>query len=108
MPVSFRPAARDDVLRQFLYYLDEVGDPSLAQRFLDAVETATVPLAEQPRIGAPQSLKDPQLRALRAWPIPGFEEIWCYYLEHDDDVEIVRVLHSKRDIISLLKEEPGG
>ena len=52
MPVTVRPTARADVLRQLLYCLDEVGEPAFARRFLDPEEAATVPLGAQTRIGA--------------------------------------------------------
>jgi len=42
MPVSFRPAARADLLRQFEYFL-EVANAELAHRFLGAVEAAVPP-----------------------------------------------------------------
>jgi len=36
------PAARDDILRQFRYYLVEQDKPKVAERFLSAVRRAMV------------------------------------------------------------------
>ena len=104
MPVSFRPAARADLLRQFEYFL-EVANAELAHRFLDAVEAAALRLSEHPRIGALQGSKHPLLQGVRAWPIPEFEDILCFYVDHEADVEVLRVLHGRRDIVNLLLEE---
>jgi len=61
MPVSFRPAARADLLRQFEYFL-EVANAELAHRFLDAVEAAALRLSEHPRIGALQDPSTPSCK----------------------------------------------
>lgn len=104
--VVFRPRARQDLLDHALW-LGE-ADPRTAERFLHAAEGAFVRLQEHPQIGSPRILAHPQLRELRMWPIPGFERILIFYLAQSSQVEVVRVLHAARDILSILRQEPGS
>lgn len=100
------PAAREDILAQFRYYALDQGVPDVGYRFLDAVEAAIARIGEMPAIGAPQHFETPALAGVRAWPVPGFEDIRLYYLETADALLIVRVLHDKRDVRQILQGEP--
>ena len=60
-------------------------------------------MGERPGIGAPQHSKHPALAHLRVWPIKGFPDMDYYYLDISQAVDVVRVLHSKRDVIALLR-----
>jgi toxin ParE1/3/4 len=100
-----RSAARDDILRQFRYYLIEQKVPDVALRFLAAAEEAIRAVANDPGIGSPRLFPDAKLTGLRSWPVPGFEDIRVYYLEQADTVRIVRVLHGKRDVRRILRRE---
>jgi plasmid stabilization system protein ParE len=102
--VCFRTAAREDILRQFRYYLIEKDIPDVARRFLDAVESAVDLLCRTQGIGAPKQIANPLLAGLRSWPIPGFPAVRLYYIYADNELRIVRVLHGKRDIHPLLEE----
>jgi len=97
------PAARDDILRQFRYYLVEQDKPKVAERFLSAARRTTV--HPDPQGGAPKRLSREALRGLRSWPVKGFEDVRVYYLAHEGAVRVVRVLHGKRDINNLLEKE---
>lgn len=100
----FRAAAREDILRQFRYYLIEKEIPEVARRFLDAVESAVDTLCRTPGIGASKQLANPLLAGLRSWPIPGFPLVRVYYIYAGNELRVVRVLHGKRDIQRLLEE----
>ncbi len=102
MKSVIRPAARRDILNQFLYLIKE-NVPHVAERFIDAVDATIAKLAKRPRIGAPKHLKDPRLHGLRSWPVSGFEAVRIYYLASEDVLRVVRVLHGKRDIDRLLR-----
>lgn len=102
--VSFRTAAREDILRQFRYYLVEKNVPDVAGRFLDAVKSAVDMLRRTPGIGSPKHLANPLLAGLRSWPVPGFPSVRVYYIYAGDELRVVRVLHGKRDIHPLLEE----
>jgi toxin ParE1/3/4 len=101
-----RPAARDDILRQYRYYLIEENSPIAAERFLKAVKTAIVQVCKRPGLGVPITLSNPRLAGLRSWPVAGFPVIRVYYLVSENLVRVVRVLHGKRDISTVLENEP--
>ena len=48
---------------------------------------------------------DARLKALRSWPVAGFEAIRIYFLLENDRMEVIRILHSKRDVRSILERE---
>jgi hypothetical protein len=42
---------------------------------------------------------------LRSWPVKGFEAIRIYYVEDPGSLRVVRILHGKRDVRRILKQE---
>jgi len=98
-----RPAARNDILRQYEYYVLE-GVPDIAVRFFDAVHESISHICQMPTIGAPKQLINPKLPGLRVWPVTEFEDIRIYYLTGNEEIKIIRVLHGRRDIINILEE----
>jgi len=42
------------------------------------------------------------LQNLRSWPVAGFEVIRIYYLVDHEVIHVIRVLHGKRDLKSIL------
>jgi toxin ParE1/3/4 len=105
--IYIRTAAREDILRQYSYYLIEKDAARAAERFLDAAQSAIEMLCRMPGAGTFKILENPSLRGLRSWPIHGFPAMRIYYIHSEDDLRIVRVLHGKRDINPLLEEESG-
>jgi toxin ParE1/3/4 len=99
------PAARDDILRQFRYYLVEQDKPKVADRFLSALRRTMQGIIRTPQGGAPKRLSREALQGLRSWPVRGFEDVRVYYLAHEARVRVVRVLHGKRDINNILEQE---
>ena len=59
MKVSYRQSARDDVIRQFRYYLIEQNVPEVAVRFREAVRKTVQALHRQPAIAPPYILDSP-------------------------------------------------
>ncbi len=70
----------------------------LALRFLDAAEASFEHLAAMPELGVARDYRDPRLSGVRMWPIGRFENYLIFYRPAARGVEIVRVLHAKRDI----------
>ena len=95
--------AEDDLLRQIEWYA-QGGLPHIARRFHAAVMDAIDKLAAMPAAGPPKQTGNPRLDGLRMWPIKGFAEFWVYYLETPEQVTVIRLLHSKRDIGTVLDE----
>jgi toxin ParE1/3/4 len=102
---AIRPAARDDILHQFRYYLVDQDKPEVAKRFLRAVQRTMEEIVRTPHGGAPKRLSQETLRGLRSWPVRGFDDVRIYYLEQENQVRVVRVLHGKRDINNILEKE---
>lgn len=70
------------------------------ESFTQTVET----LVTFPNIGSPRNFADVPIRELRMFPVKDFKMYLIYYhsLASDDGIEIVRVLHEKRDAQTLL------
>lgn len=96
MKVFYREAAGDDIVRQFRL-------PDIASRFRDAVRHTIESLRAHPRVGALYRLGNPQLQNLRSWPVAGFEIIRIYYLVDHEAIHVIRVLHGRRDLKSVLE-----
>lgn len=106
MNLSIRSAAREDILRQYFYYLIEKDAQRAAERFLESVQSAIELLCQMPGAGAPKILENPSLSGLRSWQVRGFPAMRVYYIHSEDRLRILRVLHGKRDINPLLEDEP--
>ena len=102
-----RPRARDDIIRQFRWYLINQEAPEAALRFLEAVEVSVERLVRMPDMGAPKTLRNPALAGLRAWPVKGFEDIRIFYQVEGQTLRVLRILHGKRDIYRILEGESG-
>jgi toxin ParE1/3/4 len=100
-----RSAANEDILRQFEYYFVEQDAETVAYRFLAAVQSAIIEICRAPHIGSPKQLSSIKLKGLRSWPVKGFAQIRVYYLTSKSTVRILRVLHGKRDIDSILEKQ---
>jgi len=98
------PAARDDILRQFRYYLVDQDKPQVADRFLGSVRKTVDLIIRTPQGGAPKRLSRDALRGLRSCPSRVFEDVRVYYLACEGQIRVVRVLHGKRDVNNILKE----
>jgi toxin ParE1/3/4 len=99
-----RPAAQEDIVRQFRYYL-LAGAEKTATNFLDAVEESIDAICRLPHIGAPKILKNPTLAGLRSWGVKGFEDILIFYVVRPDALRVVRILHGRRDLKRILQRE---
>jgi toxin ParE1/3/4 len=53
-------------------------------------------------MGAPLTLRHPDLGGLRKWRVKGFDNHMIFYMPRQDGVSIVRVLHASRDWWGLL------
>ena len=100
-----RPAARHDLIAHYCYLVENAGE-AVADEFLSRVEASFNDLLEQPKIGAPLTLRPAELAGLRKWPVKDFDNVLIFYLPHPNGVSIVRILHAARDWWSLLGIEP--
>jgi plasmid stabilization system protein ParE len=95
-------AAEQDILRQVEWYAEK-GLADIARHFHAAALDAIDALQAMPDAGPPKPTNNPRLAGLRAWPVKGFDEFWVYYLTRPELLTVVRVLHSKRDIGTILE-----
>jgi len=91
-----RRAAENDVFEQLTYLATE--SPAVAHRYAMALEHAYECIRNMPEIGFVRSYRAGDLRAVRVWPVPGFRRYLIFYRVMPALVEIVRVLHSARDV----------
>ena len=103
--VEKTPRAKADLIDQFEFIGRE--NPDAAERFLDAAEAAFEELARMPKMGALREYLNPGLSGLRMWRIHGFKRRLIFYRPTKDGIEVVRVLHSSRDIAAVLEDEPS-
>jgi toxin ParE1/3/4 len=99
-----RPAAEEDIIRQFRYYL-LAGAEEAATHFPDAIEESIDAICRMPHIGAPKLLKNPNLAGLRSWGVKGFEDVLIFYVGQPDALRVVRILHGRRDLERILQHE---
>ena len=97
------PAARADLLAQWDFSADDMGNLDLADRFVACVESTFKKLALTPGLGRSRTFCSPKARNLRSWKVTDFPKHLVFYrpLPEDRGVEIVRVLHGARDLDAL-------
>ncbi len=98
--------ATDDIDGLAEYYRQE-GGISVALRFVDNAERAFDQILAMPRIGALVGLDELPYEDIRHWHINGYKRLIILYRETADGIEVIRVLHTSRDIATLLREKTG-
>lgn len=96
-----REAARRDLVEHFIHLAENAG-LDVADRFLVCAESSFTVLARQPMIGAPLTLKHPELANVRKWRVKDFDNYLVFYEPRPDGVSVVRVLHATSDWWGLL------
>ena len=91
-----RPQAERDIEECFVYIAE--NDLDIGISFLVAVEDSLEKLSIMPLIGKIKTFKNIKGSDLRFWPVKGFDSYLLFYLANDDSVELVRLLHSSRDV----------
>ena len=99
--VDKHATARGDLIEHYVYLVEGAGE-RVANRFLDNAEASFNLLAIQPKMGAPLTLRRPELAGMRKWRVDDFDNFLIFYLPRLDGVVIVRVLHAARDWWTLL------
>ena len=98
---------RDAVLFDLIdlaYYI-ALDNVEAAYRFLDQVEESFRDLERMPLMGSTREFQDPTLAGIRMWRVKGFPTNLIFYRPMRDGVEVIRVLHSSRDIAGLFSED---
>lgn len=95
--ILFTPLATED-LQEIWVYLVENADNQTANKFLSAVKKKCETLAEFPEMGR---VRHEYLLNLRSF---SFGNYIIFYLLLDDGVEVLRIVHSSRDIQQVFDE----
>lgn len=96
-----RARARLDLVERYVY-LAEHASVNVADRFLVNAEASFATLAEQPLMGAPLTLRHPELSGMRTWRVSEFDDVLIFYVPLTDGISVVRVLHAAQDWWKLL------
>jgi toxin ParE1/3/4 len=99
--VEIRPRAIRDLADIAAYLAEESANDALACRFLDAAESSFKQLAALPEIGMKRKYRHPLLSDVRMWRITGFNSYLIFYHPTMKGIEVIRVLHAKRDIDAI-------
>lgn len=73
------PAARADLLAQWEFYADDVGNPNLADRFVASARTTFEKLARTPGLGHRRQFRSPKAKNLRSWKVGDFPKHVIFY-----------------------------
>src|SRR5260370_34330673 len=92
--INLSPEADEDLIEIWGYLAREAAE-RVADRLLREIDTACAGLKAWPYSGR---RRDELLARMRSVPIHPY--VMCYRIQ-DDAVEIVRVLHGRRDIASI-------
>ena len=77
--------------------------PAAAHRYAIALEDAFERIRQMPEVGVQRSYGSRGLRAVRVWPVPGFRRFLIFYRVTENTLEVIRVLHSARDVVRVLR-----
>jgi len=104
-----KPAIRSarasaDILSALEFYMTEA--PHVATGFIAALEKAVGQIERQPGVGSPRYAHELDIPGLRHWGLSRFPYA-LFYLEHEDRLDVIRLVHMSRDIPASL-QEPGG
>ncbi len=95
-PVVARARAVEDIEAAIDHLLVE-AESDVAGGFIDDLEQALFQLGEHPGTGATRWAHELSLPGLRSGSLPRHPYV-IFYLEREDNVDVWRVLHSRRDI----------
>ncbi len=105
MRLIVRLLARFDLLEE-ADFIEAAYSLQKAHQFLDAAQKTFAALARMPLLGSARPDYAQEIPELRQWRIKGFEDYLIFYVPlGQHGVEIVRVLHGKRDLPLILEDE---
>jgi toxin ParE1/3/4 len=99
-PVQLRRRAADDINAALDHYRRQAGR-AVAVRFVNALERALNHVARHPHNGSLRFAYELGIPELRCWPIPRFPYL-IFYVDHDNQIDVWRILHTRRDVPAAL------
>ena len=102
--ISLHEEIEADLDRIWSWIAIEQGAPESAGRVLDAIETGFRLIARHPGVGHLRWKHPPELSDIRMLLVPRYHNYLVFYREAPDQVEIVAIIHGKRDLPHRLLE----
>lgn len=99
--VRLRALAAADIETTSDYYVDLVSEQT-ALEFIDAVERGIRRISRSPNVGSLHFAYELALPRVRAWPLQRFPYV-VFYVAASDEIDVWRVLHSRRDLSEALQ-----
>jgi len=99
--VILTPQAREDIKQISAYIARQDTQASIA--FRHTLENIYQILLDLPEMGSVRNFGKPELRDLRMLMIPRFKHHLIFYHTTTEGLEIVRVLHSARNLPALFE-----
>lgn len=101
-PVHLRQLAAEDIDAALDHYLTEAS-PDVARRFIAAAERAMNSIGRHPRRRSLRFAFELGIPDLRCWPLIRFPYV-VFYIERDIQIDVWRVLHTRRDVPTALAD----
>jgi plasmid stabilization system protein ParE len=79
-------------------------NPAIVHSFLEEISSALRLLESYPEIGPVAFEHFGQKGAIRSWAIRRFDKWRVFYTHEGEEIIVVRLLHTSRDIEALLEE----
>lgn len=102
-PALLRPLAKDDRRAEVRYYREKAGQ-AVAIRLVTQMRLALGQIELNAGIGSPRLGQIAEVTELRAWRVTGFPLVWLYF-ERQDQLDVIRLLGERQDILSILDTE---
>ena len=101
-PVVPRERAGQDIDEAIDHYAREAGE-RVAVRFVDGLEQAFAAIGRDPASGSSRYAHELNLPGLRHRAVKRYPYL-IFYVEHDDNIDVWRVLHAQRDIPAWMQD----
>ena len=98
-----RPAAEKDIDSLATYIARD--NLEVALQFYDAVDATFRQIRDHPKRWPRYELLVPRLNELRKCTVVKFRHYLVFYQVHDQSIDVLRVLHGARDILSVLETD---
>jgi len=102
-PVRLRRLAADDIEAAIDHFLEAAGN-GVASGLIDALERALHQISRHPHSGSLRFSYELDIPELRAWPLARFPYL-VFYVEREGEIDVWRVLHTRRDLPATLADE---
>jgi len=101
LDLHIRPVASQDIDEIVDYFA--LVNTQAAQDFVNDLQSCFALLSENAKIGVQREYRAKALASMRMFPLKKFSSYLVFYMADDQTIDIVRVLHGKRDIERLFK-----